>query len=238
MEKTYRVVILLPTYNERANLTSLIEKIKTHSSEWDILIIDDNSPDGTGEVGEKLMLKYKGIEVIRRKTKLGLASAYISGFKLALAKNYDFIITMDADFSHDPKYLPLMLEKINEGYDLVLGSRYIRGGKVRNWPIHRRLLSWFGNLYVRKVTRLPINDLTSGFMLFRRQALENIDLDSILSKGYSFLIEIKYRVVRENKRVTEIPIVFMGRREGTSKISGESIFETIFIVWHFRFCGI
>ena len=234
-------LIIIPTYNERENIQSLIEDIWELKKGFHILIIDDNSPDGTGEILEKLRIKYQKskIEVIHRRKKIGLGTAYIQGFRWALSRDFEYIFTMDADLSHKPKYLPLFLEKMADGYDVVVGSRYIKTGRkerkgVVNWPIYRLLLSRAANLYTRIITRLPLADSTGGFNCYRRKVLESIDLDRISSDGYAFQIEMKFKTWKKGFRLGEIPIIFVGRRFGQSKISRKIIWKAIFLVWKLR----
>ena len=224
-----RTLIIIPTYNEIDNLQRLTDKIHSLIPESDILIVDDNSPDGTGRLAEKLARKDRRIKVIPRPAKLGLGSAYIRGFKYALANNYDFIFEMDADFSHDPDYLREFL-KYAPRYNLILGSRYIKGGGVINWGIWRRLLSYAANLYARTILGLPYRDLTGGFKCFSRTVLEGLKLDAIMSEGYVFQIETTCRAHRKGYTIKEIPILFKGRRKGKSKISRKICLEAIWKV--------
>ncbi|MFN3966706.1 MAG: polyprenol monophosphomannose synthase [Endomicrobiia bacterium] len=227
------LLIITPTYNEKNNIKTLIEKIY-NSVDAHLLVIDDNSPDGTGKILEELKTKNEKLKVIHRPAKLGLGTAYIEGFKFAIQNNYEEIIIMDADLSHDPRYLPVFIEKLKY-YDLVIGSRYISDGGVVGWPIHRKLLSFFGNLYAKTITGLPINDSTSGFMGFKREVIKSLLQDNIKTEGYSFLIELKYRAYKKNFRICEIPIVFTDRIAGKSKISKKIIFEALLLVWKLRF---
>ncbi|MFB0526952.1 MAG: polyprenol monophosphomannose synthase [bacterium] len=226
-------IIIIPTYNEKENIERLIEEIRKLNRNFHLLIIDDNSPDGTGRIADGLAEKHSVVSVIHRPAKLGLGTAYITGFKYALKNNYDFVFTMDADFSHQPKYLIDLLEKAKE-YDLVIGSRYIENGGIQNWPLHRLILSRGANIYVRMVTRLPIFDSTGGFNCYRREVLEKIDLDRIISDGYAFQIEMKYRLWKKGFSVKEVPITFIDRTRGTSKISKRIIFHALFLVWKLR----
>jgi len=223
-------IIIIPTYNEKENIEKLIEEIRKLDRDFHILIIDDNSPDGTGRIADGLAQKYSEIFVIHRQCKLGLGTAYITGFKYALKNNYDFIFTMDADFSHQPKYLIDLQEKAKE-YDLVIGSRYIKDGRINNWPLHRLILSRGANIYVRMVTGLPIFDSTGGFSCYRKESLEKIDLDTITSDGYAFQIEIKYRLWKKGFSFKEVPVTFIDRTRGISKISKRIIFQALFLVW-------
>lgn len=226
-------IIIIPTYNEKENIERLIEEIRKLNRDFHVLIIDDNSSDSTGKIADGLAKKYPEVSVIHRPAKLGLGTAYITGFKYALENNYDFIFTMDADFSHQPKYLIDLLEKAKE-YDLVIGSRYIEGGGIQNWPLHRLILSQGANIYVRMVTRLPVLDSTGGFNCYRREVLEKIDLDKIISDGYAFQIEMKYRLWKKGFSIKEVPITFIDRTRGTSKISKRIIFQAFFLVWKLR----
>jgi len=223
-------LIIIPTYNEKENIEKLIEEIQKLNKGFHILIIDDNSPDGTGRIADELAGKYSEVSVIHRPAKLGLGTAYISGFKYARENNYDLIFTMDADFSHRPGYLIDLLEEAKE-YDLVIGSRYVKDGKIQNWPLHRLILSRGANIYVRTVTRLPIFDSTGGFNCYRRGVLEKIDFDTIISEGYGFQIEMKYRVWKSGFSIKEVPIAFTDRTRGTSKISKRIIFQAFLLVW-------
>ncbi len=227
-------VVVVPTYNERENIEELIEKTLSTSPDIDILIVDDNSPDGTGEIAEKIAKENPRVKVLHRPGKMGLGSAYVEGFKWALEKGYDFIMEMDADFSHNPEDIPRFIEKIKE-YDLVIGSRYTDGVSVVNWPISRLLLSYFANIYARTVTGVPIMDLTGGFKCFRRKVLESINLDTIMSDGYAFQIEMNYRAYKKGFKITEIPIIFIERRAGSSKMSKKIVWEAFWLVWKLRF---
>ena len=227
-------VVVVPTYNERENIEELIEKTLSTSPDIDILIVDDNSPVGTGEIAEKIAKENPRVKVLHRPGKMGLGSAYVEGFKWALKKGYDFIMEMDADFSHNPEDIPRFIEKIKE-YDLVIGSRYTDGVSVVNWPISRLLLSYFANIYARTVTGVPIMDLTGGFKCFRREVLESINLDTIMSDGYAFQIEMNYRAYKKGFRITEIPIIFIERRAGSSKMSKKIVWEAFWLVWKLRF---
>jgi len=226
-------IIIIPTYNEKENIEKLIEEIRKLNRDFRILIIDDNSPDGTGRIADELAGKYSEVSVLHRSAKLGLGTAYIIGFKYALENNYDLVFTMDADFSHQPKYLIDLLEKAKE-YDLVIGSRYVKDGQIQNWPLHRLILSRGANIYVRMVTRLPIFDSTGGFNCYRKEVLEKIDLDTIISDGYAFQIEMKYRLWEKGFSIKEVPITFIERARGTSKISKRIILQAFFLVWKLR----
>lgn len=224
-----QTLIIIPTYNEIENIQRLTTRILSIMPKTDILIIDDNSPDGTGELVERLSQKEKRIKVIHRAAKSGLGSAYIQGFKYALDNSYDFIFEMDADFSHDPSYLIDFLKHAPE-YNLILGSRYIKGGGITDWGILRRLLSYLANFYARLILGLSYRDLTGGFKCYSKDALKNLDIDSIISEGYVFQIETTYRAHRKGFTIKEIPIVFKGRGKGKSKISRRICLEAIWKV--------
>jgi len=229
-----KALVIIPTYNEKENISNIIKAVLDQDKSIDVLIVDDNSPDGTSAIVTDLMQKNKRINLIKRSGKLGLGSAYVTGFKWAIEKKYDYIFEMDADFSHDPAVLPVMLETIKD-YDLVIGSRYIKGINVVNWPLMRLILSYGASKYVRFITCMPINDPTGGFKCFRREVLETIDLDRILSDGYSFQVEMNYRTWLKKFRIKEIPIVFTDRRSGKSKMSKKIVREAIYMVWKLRF---
>ncbi|MGQ9630793.1 MAG: polyprenol monophosphomannose synthase [bacterium] len=228
-----RALVIIPTYNERENIETVVSKVLEAVDSVHVLIVDDNSPDGTGEIADELSRRDSRVHVMRRPGKLGLGTAYIEGFKYALANGYEYIFEMDADLSHDPSYLPLFLEKI-EGCDLVLGSRYISGGGVRNWGPIRRIVSRGGSLYSRIILGLPFRDLTGGFKCFRREVLQRINLDAVRSNGYSFQIEMTYRAYKEGFRIEEIPIIFVDRRAGRSKMSRKIFWEAVIMVWKLR----
>jgi dolichol-phosphate mannosyltransferase len=226
-------IIIIPTYNEKENIEKLIEEIQGLNKNFHILIIDDNSPDGTGRIADGLAKKYSEVSVIHRSAKLGLGTAYITGFKYALANNYDFVFTMDADFSHQPRCLIDLLEKAKE-YDLIIGSRYVKDGQIQNWPLHRLILSRGANFFVRLVTRVPILDSTGGFNCYRKEVLRKMDLGTIISDGYAFQIEIKYKLWKKGFSIKEIPITFIERARGTSKISKRIISQAFLLVWKLR----
>jgi dolichol-phosphate mannosyltransferase len=228
-----KAVVVIPTYNERGNIERIVPQILAQNNILHVVIVDDNSPDGTGDLADMLACTNGRINVIHRKTKLGLGSAYRDGFRLALDKGADYIIEMDADFSHDPLNLTVFLERIKDS-DMVVGSRYLHGVSVVNWPIRRLMLSYFANVYTRFVTGLQISDCTSGFKCFRREVVEAIDLDNIKSDGYSFQIEMKYRCIEKGFKVSEIPIIFVDRHSGTSKMSRKIVREAIIMVWKLR----
>jgi len=226
--------VIIPTYNERENVEEITKAVLGQDERLHVLIVDDSSPDGTGEVADKMAQNNPRIDVLHRDKKEGLGQAYIAGFKHALQSDFDYIFEMDADFSHDPKYLPYFLEAIKEA-DLVLGSRYISGVNVINWPMSRLLLSYYANVYTRIVTGLPLRDATGGFKCFRRQVLEAINLDEVRSNGYSFQIEMSFRAHKKGFKIKEIPIVFTDRIQGTSKMSKKIVREAIWMVWRLRF---
>jgi len=230
-----RALVIVPTYNERENITRLIGAILDQDQRVEILVVDDGSPDGTGEIVDAVIQHEARVHILKRPRKMGLGTAYIAGFRWALDQGFDYVFEMDADFSHDPAHLPQFLSAI-ENADLVLGSRY-RNGKVTvvNWPIKRLLLSYFANVYARVVTGLPVWDATGGFKAFRRRVLEAIDLSHVRSNGYAFQIEMSFRAWRKHFKIVEIPIVFVDRTEGQSKMSGSIVREAIWMVWRLRF---
>jgi dolichol-phosphate mannosyltransferase len=230
-----RALVIVPTYNERDNVTRLVPLILQQDPRLDVLIIDDASPDGTGEVADRVAAGEPRLHVLHREGKLGLGTAYLAGFRWGLDRDYDAFFEMDADFSHDPAHIPQFLAALRD-YDVVLGSRYLHGRvTVVNWPIPRLLLSYAANLYARVVTGLPITDATGGFKCFRRQVLESIDLDRVGSEGYSFQIEMSLRAWRRGFSLGEIPIVFSDRDVGESKMSKRIVWEAVWRVWALRF---
>jgi dolichol-phosphate mannosyltransferase len=232
-----RVLIIIPTYNERENLEAIVGAVERALPEAHFLIIDDHSPDGTGQIADELAARDPRVQVKHRPGKLGLGTAYLAGFAWALEQGYDYLFEMDADFSHDPKYLAPMLEQARGGADVVIGSRYVSGGGTENWGVGRRLISQGGSLYARTVLGVKTRDLTSGFICYRRAALEGIGLDTIQSNGYSFQIEMKFRAQRAGYRVVEFPIVFADRRVGKSKMSRRIFVEALTMVWKLRFAS-
>ena len=225
-----QTLIIVPTYNERENLPRMAQKILSLPVAVDLLVVDDNSPDGTAEIVKRLQTSDFRLHLINRAGKLGLGSAYIAGFKWALEKNYEFIFEMDCDFSHDPEEIPNFL-KAAQNFDLVLGSRYSGGVRVLNWPLKRLLLSRCAGIYVWLITGMPITDPTGGFKCFRRRALQAIQLDAVQSNGYSFQIELTHRLWRDGFKVVEVPIIFTERVEGTSKLSRGIVTEAFWMVW-------
>ena len=228
-------LIIIPTYNELANVQKLVPEIlsRYEKCDLDVLVVDDNSPDGTSKYIKELMQTTDRVKLITRKAKLGLGTAYIEGFKFALKNQYDFIFEMDADYSHHPKEIKNFLKQI-KNCDLVLGSRYKKGVNVVNWPIKRLLLSYFANGYTRYITGLKICDATGGFKCFRREVIEAIDLDKVKSNGYAFQIEMTFKAWKKGFQICEIPIVFVDRTEGNSKMSKKIVREAIFMVWKLR----
>lgn len=233
-----RSLIITPTYNEMSNIQKLIPEILSmYEDEIHILIVDDNSPDGTGEYVKELMKTNSRIHLIQRAAKLGLGTAYCAGFKYAIEKNFDYIFEMDADFSHDYKEIPNFLREI-ENNDLVIGSRYLTGVNVINWPMQRLLLSYSANKYTRLVTGMPVCDATGGFKCFRKEVLQSIDLDKIKSNGYAFQIEINFKVWKKGFKIKEIPIIFYDRTSGSSKMSKKIVREAAILVWKLRLSSI
>ena len=247
--KFQKPFVIIPTYNEKDNIGQILEDVLrwsfaglttpgapealSRSFGFNVLVVDDHSPDGTGEFVARLMATEPRLHVIHRPGKLGLGTAYVDGFRYALAQGADVVFEMDADFSHDPKMLPKFLEAL-ESCDMVVGSRYVHGISVVNWPLRRLAISLIASLYVRKVLQLPINDSTSGFVCYRRKVLEAIDLNRIRSNGYAFQIEMKFKAFHHGFRLKEIPIIFVDRFFGSSKISRQIVWEAIFIVWRLR----
>lgn len=228
-----RTLIIIPTYNEMENLPRLLERIDALSLGVDVLVVDDGSPDGTGEWMKSQLAARNNLRLLQRKGKQGLGSAYKAGFAFAIENGYDQVFEMDADFSHDPEYLPVFLEEIKTN-DVVLGSRYIHGVTVVNWPMSRLLLSYFANVYARFVTGLPVQDTTGGFKCFRIEALKSIDLSRLHSGGYSFQIEVTYKLWKKGFRIKEIPIIFKDRTHGVSKMSGQIIKEALWLLIRLR----
>ena len=233
-----RGLVIIPTYNERDNIARIIEQVLARDDRLDVLVVDDGSPDGTGAIVDDIKARNPRVDVIHRAGKQGLGTAYIAGFKWALAREYAFVFEMDADFSHDPAHLPQFLEAV-EGADVVIGSRY-RNGRVTvvNWPVGRLLLSFAANVYARVITGLQLFDSTAGFKCFRRRVLETVDLDAVKSSGYAFQIEMNFRAWKKGFRIVEIPIVFVDRTEGESKMSKKIVREAVWMVWRLRWWSI
>lgn len=232
-----RSLIIIPTYNEADNVSKIIPEVLAQDEGFNVLIVDDNSPDGTAKLVKEMQKTNLRIHLIERPNKLGLGTAYVAGFRYALTHGFDLVFEMDADFSHDPKSLVKLLAKAGE-YDLVIGSRYISGVNVVNWPMRRLILSYSANLYTRIITGLPVKDATAGFKCYRRAVLESFDLDLIKSNGYSFQIETNYLAWKHGFRVCEVPIVFTDRREGVSKMSKHIVYEAAWMVWKLKFRGL
>ncbi len=226
--------VVIPTYNERENIAELIQRI-LEGSRFRVLVVDDNSPDGTAAVVAELAADEPRVGLLLRPEKRGLGSAYVAGFRRALDEGAAFICEMDADFSHDPSYLPQLLAAAETRYDLALGSRYVPGGGTTDWGIIRQLISRGGNLYARTILGLPVMDATGGFRCYRRRVLETINLDDIQSNGYAFQIELVYRTLRAGFRIGELPIIFPDRRVGRSKMSKRIVLEALINVWRLRF---
>ncbi len=227
---TGKTLVIVPTYNERENLPALAERLLKLPASVDLLVVDDNSPDGTGQLADELASKHPQIHVLHRPGKAGLGRAYIAGFKWALERGYEFILEMDGDFSHNPDDILRFLAAAMEA-DLVIGSRYSNGIRVINWPLRRLMLSLAAATYVRVITGMPFTDPTGGFKCFRRRALASIDLDAVKSNGYSFQIELTHKIWRQGMKVIEVPIIFTDRFQGTSKMSGGIVREAVWMVW-------
>ena len=231
-----RKIVIIPTYNEKENIERIIRKVLSLDGGYDILIIDDGSPDGTASIVKGLQNEFQGrLNIIERKGKLGLGTAYITGFKWALANNFDYIFEMDADFSHDPDDLPRLLDACRNGAGVAIGSRYCDGISVVNWPIGRIIMSYYASKYVRTVLGIKVFDCTAGFKCYRREVLESIDLDRIKMKGYGFQIEMNYTAYRLGFPITEVPVIFVNRKAGTSKMSGSIFVEAFWGVIKLRF---
>lgn len=232
-------IVIIPTYNEKENIEKIIRAVFGLAKKFDVLVIDDGSPDGTASIVKTLTSEFKDrLHILERKGKLGLGTAYIKGFKWALEKGYEFVFEMDADFSHDPNDLPrLYAATHDEGYDVAVGSRYVSGVNVVNWPIGRVLMSFFASKYVQTVTGFKVHDTTAGFVCYHRKVLETIDLDAIRFKGYAFQIEMKYTAYKIGFKIKEVPVIFVNRREGVSKMSGGIFGEAFFGVMRLRLDG-
>ncbi|MFC1478050.1 polyprenol monophosphomannose synthase [Candidatus Margulisiibacteriota bacterium] len=228
-----KALVVVPTYNETENIGQLISAINT-AADVDVLVVDDSSPDKTYEIVESIQKEHENVKLIVREGKRGLGTAYIEGFKYAIENKYDYIMEMDADFSHNPDDIPRFLEEIDSN-DLVIGSRYIRGIRVVNWPLYRLALSYFASKYVQTILRLPVKDPTGGFKCFRREVLEAIDLDRVKSNGYSFQVELNYKAWKKGFKIKEMPIIFTDRYLGKTKMSKKVIWEAVWMVWKLRF---
>lgn len=228
-------LVLVPTYNERENLPLVVAGVLAHP-DTRILVLDDGSPDGTGAVADRLASEPGGrVSVMHRTGVRGLGRSYLDGFRAALASDVELVCQMDADLSHDPAFLPALMAVARSGADLVIGSRYVAGGRVENWPVHRVMLSGFANTYIRTVTGLRVRDCTSGFRCWRREALARLPLDEIASDGYSFLVEVAFQAAAAGLRIAESPIVFVERRQGASKLSGSVLLESLLTPWRLAF---
>ncbi len=220
-------IVLIPTYNEVENISLLLRAIREAAPDVDVLVIDDASPDGTAVAAEEVAEELGRIDVLRRPGKNGLGNAYRDGFARAIAGGADVLVTMDADFSHDPGFITALLAELADGHDLAIGSRYVPGGETPNWPVHRRAMSKYGNRYTRFVLGLPVQDATSGFRAYRASTLEAIDVGATRASGYAFMTELAFRISRRGGRISEVPIVFLDRDRGTSKMSGRIIAESM-----------
>jgi dolichol-phosphate mannosyltransferase len=229
-----RALIVTPTYNERDNIAAFVEAVRNVAPEAQIVIVDDASPDGTGEIADRIAASDARVNVIHRPSRQGLGTAYLDAFRQGLRGDFDYFFEMDADLSHDPRYLPSFFAALAEGADVVVGSRNIPGGSIQGWGLLRHVISKGGSLYSRLVLQAPIHDLTTGFKAFTRRALLGIDLDAVRSNGYSFQIEMTYRALRAGLRVVEVPIVFVDRRAGHSKMSRRIVAEAVGVVWRLR----
>ena len=227
-------LVCIPTYNERENVESIVRAVLAADPRVDVLVVDDASPDGTGALADALAKESPRVQVLHRAGKAGLGKAYLAAFDWALQRNYSLVLEMDADFSHDPAYLPTLLDRASTDADLVLGSRWVKGGGTRNWGIGRQLISRGGSLYARTILGLHIRDLTGGYKCFRAEVLRAIDLPSVTSSGYGFQIELTYRALKKGFRVVEVPIVFEDRRVGQSKMSRAIVLEALAMVWKIR----
>lgn len=232
-----KIIIIIPTYNEIENIEVLLGVLRNKYPNYDVLIVDDNSPDGTWEYVQKKSESDSKIHLIKRAGKLGLGTAYVEGFKYAIENGFDAVVQMDADFSHDPEKIEVLVKEL-DNYDLVIGSRYIQGVNVVNWPMSRLLLSYFANIYTKIITGLPINDATGGFKAIRIEVLKAINLGSIRSNGYAFQIEINFKAWKKGFKLKEVPIVFVDRVEGSSKMSKAIVREAVLMVWKLRFRSI
>jgi dolichol-phosphate mannosyltransferase len=229
-----KALVIVPTYNEAENIRELVPRILDQDPGMEILVVDDNSTDGTGALVDELRQTEPRLHVLHRPKKLGLGTAYVAGFRYALEHQYDLVFEMDADFSHDPDSIPAFLDAVKDA-DLVLGSRYLNGVTVVNWPLSRLILSFGANVYTRLITGMPIKDATGGFKCFRRATLESIDLNRVRSDGYGFQIEMNFKAWRQGLRIKEIPILFVDRRVGISKMNRKIIWEAMWLVWKIRF---
>lgn len=228
-----KALVIIPTYNEAQNAEKIITEVLQQSELVEVLIVDDNSPDGTADIVKKIMEQNERVHLLQRERKLGLGTAYVAGFKYAIQHQFDFVFEMDADFSHNPKEIPIMLSRM-DGCDLLIGSRYVKGVNVVNWPMKRLILSYSANIYTRVITGMPVHDATAGFKCYKRKVLEAIDLDSIRSNGYAFQIETNFLAWKKGFVIKEMPIVFVDRRVGVSKMNKKIVYEAAFMVWKLK----
>jgi dolichol-phosphate mannosyltransferase len=229
-----KTLVVTPTYNEAENVERIINAVLSQDASIEILIVDDNSPDGTAQIVEKIQANNNRVHLLKRAGKMGLGTAYVEGFKYAINNNYDFVMEIDADFSHDPNEIPNFLKKIQE-FDVVLGSRYINGVRILNWPIRRLILSYGASMYTRIITGMPIKDATGGYKCFRIAVLKSINLDNIHSNGYAFQIEMNFKAWKKGFKIFELPITFVDRTHGTSKMSKKIVYEAVLLVWKLKF---
>ncbi len=228
-----RALVIIPTYNESQNAENIITEVLQQTDMVEVLIVDDNSPDGTADIVKRMMQTNPRIHIIQRERKMGLGTAYVAGFKYAIQHQFDFVFEMDADFSHNPKEIPVMLSKMDQ-CDVVIGSRYIKGVNVVNWPMKRLILSYSANIYTRIITGMPVYDATAGFKCYKRKVLETINIDGLRSNGYAFQIETNFMAWRKGFIIKEIPIVFVDRRVGVSKMNKKIVYEAAFMVWRLK----
>jgi dolichol-phosphate mannosyltransferase len=228
-----KALIIIPTYNEAQNAEKIITEVLQQSEMVEVLIVDDNSPDGTAGIVKKMMESSSRIHILERERKMGLGTAYVAGFKYAINHQFDFVFEMDADFSHNPKEIPIMLGKMGE-CDVLIGSRYIKGVNVVNWPMKRLILSYSANIYTRVITGMPVHDATAGFKCYKRKVLETIDIDNLKSNGYAFQIETNFLAWKKGFKLMEMPIVFVDRRVGVSKMNKKIVYEAAFMVWRLK----
>lgn len=234
-KKYSKLIKLIPTYNERENIATLSQLVFNTLPGASLLVIDDNSPDGTADLVLEMKKDFPNLDVHKRIGDKGFGKSYLDGFKIVLNdERYDYVVMMDADFSHDPTIVPAMVDRLSN-YDVIIGSRYIDGGSIKNWNLRRHFLSMFANFYARAILGVPIRDLTTGFMCFKKNVLKNIDLNSINSDGYAFLVALKYKMYKAGYKILEYPIIFTERREGQSKMSSRIIWESIWLPWKLKF---
>lgn len=229
-----RALVIVPTFNEKNNIKSIISKILDVDSRVEVLVVDDNSPDGTANLVKSIQEENSRVHLLQRAEKMGLGSAYIDGFRKSLELGFDAVFQMDADFSHDPKYIPSFLDELQNS-DVIVGSRYIKGVSVINWSLSRLLLSYFANIYAKIVTGVPVNDLTGGFKCIKKEALQSVDFSKFSSNGYAFQIELNYSFYSNGFKIKELPIIFVDREEGESKMSNSIVLEAIYKIWTYRF---